>query len=331
MSITARQDDDRAVREGSGGHRRVLFGPIPSRRLGISLGVDLIPHKNCTLDCLYCECGPTTHQSLTRQTFFPYDGIPEELDRFFAHPRHLDALTFSGYGEPTLSLHLGAVVQELKARSTVPVVVITNGTLLGDPQVQRELILADRVLPSLDAGSEEVYRRINRPLADMTLKGLVDGLARFRERYPGALWLEVFLAEGLNDDPEELKRIRAHIEAIRPDRIQLNTLDRPPAYPGVRPMPRRRLMEIVSDWGPERTEIIKRVDAPSDVPAYSESLHEHLLQTLGRRPLTLEDICRVTGQGQEAILTYLDLLMSQKRVRPRVVDDAIFYTVEQPE
>lgn len=309
----------------------MLFGPIPSRRLGISLGVDLIPHKNCTLDCLYCECGPTTSQSLERRHFFPYDGIPEELDRFFAKPKHLDALTFSGYGEPTLSLHLGPVLADLKARSEVPVVVITNGTLLGDPQVQEELLAADKILPSLDAGSEAVYRRINRPLPQMNLKGLVEGLISFRERYKGTMWLEVFLAEGINDDPGELARIREHIDAIRPDRIQLNTLDRPPAYSGIRPMPRQRLLEIVDAWGPGRTEIIKRIDHAGDVPSYSEDLHDLLLQTLGRRPLTLEDICQVTGQNQEGILAYLDLLMSQNRVRPRVVDDAIFYAAVKPE
>ena len=209
---------------------KYVFGPVPSRRLGRSLGVDLVPFKSCSFDCVYCQVGRTTDKTLERREFVPLDDVLAEVERKLAGDVFPDYITMSGSGEPTLYSRLGELIRGIKARAEVPVAVLTNGSLLSDPAVREELLAADLVVPSLDAGGEALYRRVNRPHIDATYEKLVEGLIAFREAYENALWLEVFLLGSITDD--EARALAETASRVNPDRIQLNTVARPPAEAG---------------------------------------------------------------------------------------------------
>jgi wyosine [tRNA(Phe)-imidazoG37] synthetase (radical SAM superfamily) len=224
-----------------------LFGPVRSRRLGRSLGIDLISQKTCSYDCVYCECGHTTLETIERQEFFPPGEVLSELQEYLRQSPQLDHLTFSGSGEPTLSLSIGKVIRFL--RHSFPhyrVAVLTNGSLLWRPDVREDLLPAAVVLPTLSSVFEPTFRKIQRPAPGITATRVVEGLERFREEYQGAIWLEVFIIPGINTSQQELDGIRTAIERIRPDRVHLNTLDRPASEEWVRPASREELERILA-------------------------------------------------------------------------------------
>ncbi len=229
-----------------------LFGPVPSRRLGMSLGIDLIPHKICSLNCVYCECGATTVLTHDRKEYVPVNEIYSELKDFFKHNPDPDYLTFSGAGEPTLHSHIGEVIAFLKElRPAIPVAVLTNGTLFTDPELRKELMRADLVLPSLDAATDEALRKINRPRRELLASAYIDGLIDFSREFEGEIWLEIFLLPGYNDDQKNLEALKEAAMSINPQRIQLNTLDRPGTVEGLHPMSMERLEGdfcILSEW-----------------------------------------------------------------------------------
>ena len=183
-----------------------VFGPVPSRRLGFSLGVDLVPFKTCTLDCVYCQLGPTTHKTLKRKEYIPTEGILPEVEKMLNKGKRVDYITFSGSGEPTLHSGIGKMISRIKRISSIPVAVITNGTLLNQGQVQEDLWAADLVIPSLDAVDERIFQRINRPHASLNTKMIIRGLDDFAGKFPGKIWLEVMLVRGLNDSKEHNNR-----------------------------------------------------------------------------------------------------------------------------
>ena len=205
-----------------------LFGPVRSRRLHRSLGIDLVPLRICTFNCVYCECGTVPAFCTKRKVFFDEQEVIAELEDFLNDPPPLDFLTFSGSGEPTLSLSIGNVIRFLKQRfPQYRVAVLTNGSLLTDPAVRNDLMPADVVLPTLSSVNEETFRAIHRPAPEIRLASIIDGITRFRQVYDGAIWLEVFVVPGLNTTDEEVDGLRGILPVIRPDRVQLNTLDRP--------------------------------------------------------------------------------------------------------
>ncbi|MEN8221975.1 MAG: radical SAM protein [Acidobacteriota bacterium] len=303
-----------------------IFGPVPSRRLGISLGIDIIPFKTCTLDCLYCECGRTTNHTAERRSFFSPDELMQEFRELVDDEIHLDYITFSGSGEPTLNSDIGYLIREIKKITPFPVAVLTNGTLLHRSDVQKDLLEADLVLPSLDAVSEDVFKKINRPAEGINAEIVVNGLKSFNHIYKGEMWLEVFISGGINDSDEELERIRNVIRDIGPSKVQLNSLDRPPAYPGTRPAGHNVLEQIVRDWSDLPVEIIKRVKAREEIPSFSKNLENSILNTIVRRPLTIDDLITLTGKNRLELLKYLDVLEKEKKVRPEIVGNRIFYT-----
>ena len=214
-----------------------VFGPVPSRRLGSSLGVDPIPFKTCNWSCVYCQLGRTSPMCLSRSEFFPVDQIISELadaleDRT---PREIDWITIVGSGEPTLHTGIGQLIRRIKAMTDLPLAVITNGSLLHLPKVRDDLLPADAVLPSLDAGSVDLYRRINRPPKTLTFDSLIEGLVALRKSYPGKLWIEVMLIKDINDTPQALADLASVLRRIAPDEVQLALPSRPPAEPWVEP------------------------------------------------------------------------------------------------
>ncbi len=203
-----------------------LFGPVHSRRLGRSLGIDLVPVKTCSFDCVYCECGHTTLETIKRQEFFQLREVLSELKDYLSQFPELDFITFSGSGEPTLSTSIGQVIRFLKKSfPSYRVAVLTNGSLLWRPDVRDDLLPADVVLPTLSSVFESTFRKIQRPASGIPVAQVLEGLERFRKEYIGEIWLEVFIIPGINTSQRELDGLRAAIERIRPDRVQLNTLD----------------------------------------------------------------------------------------------------------
>ncbi|MBU4306984.1 MAG: radical SAM protein [Candidatus Aminicenantes bacterium] len=303
-----------------------IFGPVPSRRLGISLGVDIIPYKTCSLDCLYCECGRTTRLTCERQSFFPPQLVMDELNMVLAGIPHLDFITFSGSGEPTLNSDLGWLSAEIKKTSAVPLAVLTNGTLLYREDVRQELQQADVVLPSLDAATASAFARINQPCTGLEVERIIAGMEIFRREYPGKIWLEIFIVKGINDKEEEIAALGQAVRRIAPDKIQLNTLDRPPAYSGIEFADFSVLEKIRDKWSDLPVEIIKRANRREEIPAFSSNLENSLLNTIRRRPLTLDDLAALTAKGESELRQYLDILEKEKKIRPVIVGERIFYT-----
>ena len=303
-----------------------IFGPVPSRRLGISLGLDIIPFKTCSLDCLYCECGRTTRLTCERQRFFPPQLLLEELQAALSSIPHLDFITFSGSGEPTLNSDLGRFIREIKKTSAVPLAVLTNGTLLFREDVRRDLMAADVVLPSLDAAREASFAAINQPCGGLDVEQIISGLEAFRREYSGRIWLEVFIVKGVNDSDADMASLHAALRRIRPDKIQLNTLDRPPAYAGVESADFVFLERIREQWRSLPVEIIKRASRREEIVAFSSNFENSLLNTIRRRPLTLDDLVALTAKGEEELRRYLDILEREKKVKPVIEGGRIFYT-----
>jgi wyosine [tRNA(Phe)-imidazoG37] synthetase (radical SAM superfamily) len=230
---------------------KFVFGPVPSRRLGKSLGIDPVPLKTCNWNCVYCQLGRTKPLSNVRGEFFPPEDILAEVKQALASrtPGDIDWVTFVGSGETTMYARIGWLIAQVKSITSLPLAVITNGSLLYQPDVRRELFTADAVLPSLDAGNAMLYRKINRPHPAVSYKKLVDGLVAFRKEYHGKLWLEVMLVQGLNDTPGALLEIAAIVQEIRPDEVHILQPDRPPAENWVQPPHKKALLDAQAILG----------------------------------------------------------------------------------
>jgi len=309
-----------------------LFGPVPSRRLGMSLGVDLIPHKICSLNCVYCECGATTSLTHERKEYVPVDEIYSELSDFFLNNPDPDYLTFSGAGEPTLHSHIGEVIAFLKElRPGIPVAVLTNGSLFGDPRVRRELMLADLVLPSLDAATDLALRRINRPRRELTASGYIKGLIEFSREFKGEIWLEILILPGYNDGEENLMALKEAIRKITPDRIQLNTLDRPGTVEGLLPARMSQLQEIASFFDLDKVEIIAPPEERNQVKSYRTDVESAILETIVRRPCTMADLEKILGLHINEINKYLGVLEEAEKLESVKQERGVFYQVRNPD
>ena len=303
-----------------------LFGPVPSRRLGMSLGLDLIPHKICSLNCIYCECGRTTTLTAERKEYVPVEEVYGELKDFFQKHPDPDYITFSGAGEPSLHSRIGEVIAFVKQlRPAIPVAVLTNGTLFSDPEVRQELMQADLVLPSLDAATEKALKRINRPLRSIRPENYIGGLISFRQEFAGEIWLEILILPDYNDDPENLEALKKALGKIRPHRIQLNTLDRPGTVGGLWPASHQRLQEIADFFGMEQVEIIAPPEDRNQVKAYRTDLEAVILETLSRRPCTLEDLEKILGLHPNEINKYLGVLEEAGKIESSRQERGVFY------
>ena len=294
-----------------------LFGPVPSRRLGRSLGIDVIPPKTCSLDCVYCESGRTTHLSVRKRDFVPPRVVMKQLADFFRdHPEGADVLTFSSAGEPALYESLGELIGLIKAEyPQYPLVVLTNGTLLWDSQVRRALLQADRVVPSLDAGTPGTFVKVNRPHPELAFDLYLEGILAFRKEYRGEFHLEVLLVEGMNDGEDELAAIRALVDRIRPDRLELNTVVRPPALAGIRGLSREAMERASRAFPPEITSIIGEFKSPAK-PEFSGALDQRVTDMVLRRPCTAGDMADSLGVDPVRLQGVLNMLI-QKGVLDR--------------
>jgi len=304
---------------------RHVYGPVPSRRLGRSLGIDLVPFKTCTYDCIYCQLGRTTRLTLARKAYVPPDAILDECFQVLKNGAKPDFISLAGSGEPTLNSAIGRVIEGLKERAAIPVAVLTNGALLWQKEVQADLMTADLVLPSLDAGDEDLFRTINRPHPELSYARMVEGLTTFTRRFPGAVWLEVLLLAGLTDTQDAVARIAQQVGKIRPARVQLNTVCRPPAETGAAPVSVARL-EILADLFPCPVDIIGREVRKGASAAAGSATEADIMAMLARRPCTADDVACGLGLHINEALKHLEALATANRLQRVVNDRKFFYT-----
>lgn len=275
---------------------KYVFGPVPSRRLGQSLGIDTIPLKTCNWNCVYCQLGRTKPVTNERKEYYQPDEIASEVEEALqAHrPGEIDWVTFVGSGEPLLHSSMGWLIRQVKLLTNLPVAVITNGSLLYLPEVRQELSTADAVLPTLDAGTEELYRRINRPHPEITFKRHVEGLIAFRDEYQGKLWVEVMLVQGLNDGPEALRGIADVLKRVRPDAVHINLPTRPPAETWVQPPSDESLMLALAILG-KVAEVVHPAEGSFDLSGYDDPV-EAILAIITRHPMRQKELERALSR-----------------------------------
>jgi wyosine [tRNA(Phe)-imidazoG37] synthetase (radical SAM superfamily) len=289
--------------------------------------VDLVPFKVCTYDCVYCQLGRTTDHTVTRQEHVAVEAILDELDQALATRQTPDYIGLAGSGEPTLHAGLGEIIAKIKERTTVPVAVLTNGSLLWQESVRAELDQADLVLPSLDAADEASFQRVNRPHPAIELDAMVQGLVELTRSFRGAVWLECLVLAGLTDDPSHVSALASLAERIGPDRVQLTTLCRPGADPGARAVPHPRLVALARRFRSSRVEVIHRSAsnaAPADPPTSDGD--EEILAMLSRRPCTVEDIAAGLGMAAPEVNKRLDALQARQAVAVTRGPDGVFFS-----
>jgi wyosine [tRNA(Phe)-imidazoG37] synthetase (radical SAM superfamily) len=305
---------------------KYIFGPVPSRRLGMSLGIDLVPKKVCSLDCVYCEVGKTTKLTIERKEYIKFNKIKEELTHYFNNNPEPDYLTFSGSGEPTLNSYIGEVLQLIKqTKPNIPVAVLTNGTMFFDKNVRKAIKDANIVLPSLDAATENVFTKINRPQSDLKIDSYIQGLVEFRKEFTGKIWLEVFILPSYNDSDNELKELKKAIVKINPDSVQLNTLDRPGTVPDLRGATREELQRIIDLWELDNVEIIAASSQRKNISSYRNDIETAITETIARRPCTLDDLTKILGLHVNEINKYLDVLETDKKIETVQQERGVFY------
>lgn len=289
-----------------------VFGPVLSRRLGLSLGVDLLPLKTCSMDCSYCEIGSTTCLTTRRDRFVPEMRVLREIRSVC--DQDFDFLTFAGSGEPTLHSGLGDIIRAAREMMDRPIAVITNSSLLTSPAVRREVASADLVLPSLDAASQDVFEQIDRPAPGLLIGDIIEGLKSFRTEFGGEIWLEVMLVKGVNET--DVERIAKAAEEISPDRLQLNTVVRPPSEP-VLPLSQDEMLDMLEVF-PD-AEIIP--DWDWQVPPAAEAQILSLLN----QGATVEDLSAGTELSCSDLMKYLKILEAEKKITRSSLDGRLFF------
>lgn len=305
---------------------KYLFGPVPSRRLGMSLGLDLVPKKVCSLDCVYCEVGKTTKLSLERKEYINANCIKDELEHYLKNNPRPDYITITASGEPTLNLQLGEIIDFIKEnKAAIPVALITNGSLLYDPKVRKEMMKADLLLPSLDAASNKAFKKINRPAENLSVEMCIQGLISLREEFKGKIWLEVFILPGYNDSEEELTALKEVILKVKPDAVHLNTLDRPGTVANLRGANKEELQAVVDFWQMQNVEIVAKLKQVEAQQSYRKDKASAILETLARRPCTIDDLTKILGLTSEEIQMQVNQLVGINKLESVAQERGHFY------
>jgi wyosine [tRNA(Phe)-imidazoG37] synthetase (radical SAM superfamily) len=306
---------------------KYVYGPVPSRRLGRSLGVDLVPFKTCTYDCIYCQLGRTTDQTTRRTEYVATDQVLAELKTKLESASPPDYVSLAGSGEPTLHARIGEVIAGIKRLTRTPVAVLTNGSLLWDADVRQALMEADLVMPSLDAGDEAMFQRINRPHREIAFEAMVDGLATFTTRFPGLVWLEVLLVDGITGTGDHVEKIAALARRIRPGRVQLNTVTRPSAAGFARTVSRERLSRLAQRFSGPVELISDSSLEPPPAPSPYPVTDADILDLLARRPCTAGGVAAGLGLHIQEAVKRLEVLAKNGDVNVLQKDGEIFYFV----
>lgn len=292
-----------------------IFGPVPSRRLGISLGVDIIPFKTCTFDCIYCECGKTTNKTDKRMGYVPYDEVIAEIDDFMQNNPKPDIITMSGSGEPMLNSSIGKIIDYVKKKyPDMKVGLITNSSVFAQQGTVDEILNADIILPSLDSALKHSFKRINRPHRHYDIESIINGLITLRSRFKGQIWLEIFIVPGINDNSDDITALKHAVHRIKPNRVQLNTLDRPGTERGLEAADKETLEIIRQALEYEPAEIISKYKSRKEIASFRQDIENAVLDTVKRRPCTVEDLSEILGINMIELNKYIDVLMKEKKL-----------------
>lgn len=309
---------------------RYIYGPVPSRRLGRSLGVDLVPFTICSYDCVYCQLGRTTKKTVDREEYVPIGRVLEELGRKLSGRDAPDYITLAGSGEPTLNSGIGRLIREIKRRTPIPVAVLTNGSLLWMEEVREELEAADLVLPSLDAGDETLFGYVNRPHGKIPFERMLDGLVAFTAGFPGEVWLDVMLLAGVTGLPSEARKIAAAARRIAPARVQLNTVTRPPAEDFAYAVSRKRMDSLKGIFRGTVDIVSEPEEDISLAPARPDLRDADVLALLGRRPCTCRDVASGLGVPGAAAVKRLEALVSSGKAKTVFEGGKAYYVIVPP-
>jgi len=304
---------------------RYLFGPVPSRRFGRSLGVDLNPYKTCSFDCVFCQLGRTTEKTITRREYVPTERVLSELREWLDKDGRADYITLSGSGEPSLHSRFGEVLEFIRSQSTIPAVLLTNGTMLNLQEVRDAAACADVVKTSLSAWDQPSYIWMNRPHPQLRFDHLIEGQKAFRAQFKGELWMEVFLVEGINSFPGDIQKIATLAGEIGPDRIHLNTSVRPPAEDFAAALSKEHMEELTHLFQP-RAEVIAEFKAKDSERV--EANQETIFSMLQRRPCTADQIADVFDMHLNEVSKYIGILMQSDQIHVERKSPMVYYAAK---
>ena len=307
---------------------KYLFGPVPSRRFGRSLGVDLIPYKTCSQDCVFCQLGRTPEKTLTRNDYIPLQEVYDEISEWLKKDGKADYVTLSGSGEPTLHSNFGEVLKYVKEKTPIKTVLLTNGSLFHLPEVREAASQAHIVKVSLSAWDQLSYGWVNRPHPLLDFDQMIEGQKSFRNKYKGKLWIEVFLVAGMNSMPSDVSKIAALADSLMPDRIHLNTAVRPPAEDFVAPLPSERLASLCNLFH-SPVEVIAPYKNKGDIEISANE--EAIFSMLTRRSCTAEDIAGAFGMHFNEVSKYLGNLLRKELIRTKRTGESFYYVIEKTE
>ncbi len=305
-----------------------VFGPVLSKRLGNSLGIDVIPHKTCSYNCIYCQLGSEENTITDLTNYYSVDEIIYELKEALLNNKNIDYITFTGSGEPTLYKDLKKLIYEIKQITDIPVCIITNGSLLYKQEMRSNLLLADLIIPSLDAGNEETFKLIDNPNKEIDFDKMVEGLIEFKKVFKGEYWLEIFLLKDINDNEDELDDIIKIVKKIKPDRIQLITATRRVANEKAKALSDEELKKIKKYFN-------SKCDIEIDIPNISENhkgntrilTEDDIVNFLIRQPDTAYIIAKSFNENERKVKELLDLLIKKNKVREEIVNGVVSYAV----
>ncbi len=301
---------------------------MASRRLGVSLGIDVVPSNVCSFDCIYCELGGTAKKTAERKEYVPTAEVDAALEEFFAgYKAHIDYVTFSGSGEPTLHSNIAHFIDKVKSLTDTPVAVLTNGSLLIDPRVRADLMGANLIIPSLDAATQEVFAGVNRPVHGIKVAEIIEGIRLLVREFEGEVWLEILIVEGVNDGEAEIEALARAARRIGPSRTQIGTVVRPPAQGDVAPVDTERLEEIASRFA-GRVETIPAFRSVGERD-HSKRQVERIIAMLKIRPETLDELSSSLGMHPRELLKYIDALEESEGIREVEYEGKTYYAVAE--
>lgn len=305
-----------------------LFGPVPSRRLGLSLGVDLLPYKTCTLDCVYCESGQTTELTLERKPYISVQSVIDELSSYLSTTPKLDYITFSGNGEPTLHSGIGEIIDFIRTRyPEYKIALLTNSTLFNRDDVRNDVSGVDLVVASVDAVSDQAFSKINRPDSTLSMPEIIEGLCLFREMFNNELWVEVFIVPGVNDEDFELDLVNSALKRIKPDKIQINSLDRPGTEDWVEPVDNECLGKMIQRL--TAAEVINKAEIEKVASELSININQRITELVKRRPCTIDDISLSLGIAVDKASENLKKLVKAGMVFEEKMERGIFFKLKK--
>lgn len=310
-------------------HYKYIYGPVPSRRLGFSLGVDIIPFKHCSFNCIYCQIGRTTYLTATRKVYTPTNDILEEIKKALEQKNTIDYITFSGSGEPTLHAELGALIHGVRRMTALPIAVLTNSSLMDKKDVQDDLACSSVIVPTLCTTHNNTFKKIHRANKTININRIVESLVSFSKNFGGEIWLEVMLIKNINDSEQEIKDLKKAIDHIKPNKVQINTVVRPPLESWAEPVPECTLKHVKKLFG-EQAEIVVSVSTPTEQPAHRH-IDRRILDVMQRRPVTIEDLSSITGINHIELAKNMARLLDHDKVKIKRHKGQTFYEIANKE